>query len=49
MSAPVVDLTALPPVVIVRGIAGWLGVSSEPDEPEEGYEAYLERLSEATS
>jgi hypothetical protein len=49
MAGPVVDLTALPPVVIVRGIANWLGVPTPAEDIDESYEAYLERLSEAAS
>ncbi|WP_369167855.1 hypothetical protein AB5J49_08235 [Streptomyces sp. R28] len=42
-----VDLAALPPVVIVRGIASWLGVTDQTDsEPAETYEDYLNRISQ---
>jgi hypothetical protein len=45
MSA-VIDLAALPPSVVVPGIASWLGwTQPEPDDSEESYEAYLERIS----
>jgi len=40
-----VDLAALPPVVVVPGIARWLGwTQPEPDDNEETYEAFLERI-----
>ncbi|WP_432027404.1 hypothetical protein [Streptomyces sp. 1222.5] len=46
MSAPVVDLAALPPTVVVPGIARWLGwTPPEPADDEEGYEQFLERIS----
>jgi hypothetical protein len=42
----VIDLAALPPSVVVPGIARWLGwTPPEPDDSEESYEAYLERIS----
>lgn len=45
MSA-VIDLAALPPSVVVPGIAAWLGwTAPEPDESVETYEDYLEHLS----
>lgn len=41
-----VDLTALPQVVIVPGIARWLGRDlAEPVEPLESYEDFLDRIS----
>ena len=41
-----IDLAALPPTVVVRGIAAWLGLPERPvDEPDESYEALCERLS----
>jgi hypothetical protein len=40
-----VDLTALPPVVVVPGIAAWLGIARPDDEPDE-YEALCRQLSE---
>jgi hypothetical protein len=42
-----IDLAALPPVVVVPGLARWLGwTPPQPaDEPGETYEAFLERIS----
>lgn len=41
-----IDLAAMPPVVIVRGIANWLGLPEQPDtEPEETWEALCARIS----
>jgi hypothetical protein len=41
-----VDLAALPPVVVVPGIARWLGwTPPEPDDNDDTYEAYLQRIS----
>ena len=43
----VVDLAALPPTVVVPGIARWLGwTPPEPDDSEESYEQFLERISQ---
>lgn len=44
MSAPAVDLAALPPNVKVPGLLHWLGID-QPDEEPESYEQYLERIS----
>lgn len=42
----VIDLAALPPSVVVPGIAHWLGIDQPAaEETEETYEAYLERIS----
>lgn len=42
-----IDLAALPPVMVVPGIGRWLGITAESEaEPEETYEAYLNRISE---
>ncbi|MFE2563133.1 hypothetical protein [Streptomyces mirabilis] len=42
-----IDLAALPPSVVVPGIAAWLGwVAPEPVEPVESYEDYLQRISQ---
>ncbi|CUW31717.1 hypothetical protein [Streptomyces reticuli] len=42
----VVDLAALPPTVVVPGIARWLGwTPPEPADAEETYEDFLERIS----
>lgn len=40
----VVDLAALPPTIIVPGLAHWLGIDQPEDEPE-SYEDFLERIS----
>ena len=40
-----IDLAALPPTIVVPGIAAWLGVDRPADEPDE-YEDYLNRLTE---
>jgi hypothetical protein len=42
-----IDLAALPPSVVVPGIAAWLGWTPPPpaDEPEETWESLCERLS----
>lgn len=46
MSA-VIDLAALPPTIVVPGLAAWLGQTPpEPDTTDDSYEAYLERLSQ---
>lgn len=43
--AAVIDLAALPPSVVVPGIAHWLGwTAPEPEEPEDSCEAYLQRI-----
>jgi len=42
VTAPV-DMAALPPVVVVPGIAAWLGYPPADDEPDE-YEQILARL-----
>lgn len=43
----VVDLAALPPSVVVPGIARWLGwTPPEPADDEETYEQFLERISQ---
>jgi hypothetical protein len=44
VTAPV-DLAALPPVVVVPGIAAWLGQPTANDEPDE-YEALCQQLSQ---
>ena len=43
--AGVVDLTALPPVVIVRGIASWLGVAGDEPSLDEDFEDFCNQLS----
>jgi len=45
--AAVIDLAALPPSVVVPGIARWLGwTAPDPDDDtEESYEAFLDRIS----
>ncbi len=40
-----VALAALPPVVVVPGIAAWLGVDQPADEPDD-YDTYLNQLSQ---
>jgi hypothetical protein len=45
MAGPVVDLTALPPVVIVRGIAGWLGLGGDEQSLDEDFEEFCNRIS----
>lgn len=46
MSA-VIDLAALPPSVVVPGIAHWLGIEQPAsDDSEDSYEAYLDRISQ---
>lgn len=41
-----IDLAALPPSIVVPGIAAWLGtVTPDPDEGVESYEDFLNRLS----
>lgn len=44
----VIDLAALPPHVVVPGIAHWLGIDQPAvsDDTEDGYEAYLDRISQ---
>lgn len=43
----VTDLAALPPTVVVPGIARWLGwTQPEPDDSTESYDDYLDRLSQ---
>ncbi len=39
------DLAALPPVVVVPGIAHWLGLQPTDDEPDD-YDTYLTRISQ---
>jgi hypothetical protein len=41
----VIDLAALPPTVVVPGLARWLGLDQPQDEPET-YEQFLERISQ---
>ncbi|MEY9995808.1 hypothetical protein ABIE67_007840 [Streptomyces sp. V4I8] len=42
-----IDLAALPPTIVVPGIAAWLGwTPPEPDDSVDSYEAYLNRLTE---
>lgn len=42
----VIDLAALPPSVVVPGIAHWLGIElPTAEETEDAYDAYLERIS----
>jgi hypothetical protein len=44
--AAVIDLAALPPSVVVPGIARWLGwTHPEVDEVEDSYEQLLDRIS----
>jgi hypothetical protein len=45
MPGPVVDLTALPPVVIVRGIASWLGLEDPEQSLDEDFEDFCNRIS----
>jgi hypothetical protein len=41
-----IDLAALPPTLVVPGIAAWLGwTPPEPDDSVDSYDAYLEHLS----
>jgi hypothetical protein len=42
----IVDLAALPPVVVVPGLARWLGIPEPADEPDDSYEAFLDRISQ---
>ncbi|MCX5522647.1 hypothetical protein OG342_07180 [Streptomyces bobili] len=42
------DMAALPPVLVVPGIAAWLGRPTATDEPDE-YETFLNQLSEAAA
>jgi hypothetical protein len=45
-----IDLAALPPVIVVRGIAAWLGWTAPvPDEPDDSYEEFLNQLAEEAS
>lgn len=42
-----IDLAALPPTIVVPGIAAWLGwTAPAPDEPADDYEAFLNQLTE---
>jgi len=42
-----IDLAALPSVIVVPGIAAWLGWTAPvSDEPVDGYEAFLNQLTE---
>jgi hypothetical protein len=41
----VIDLAALPPTVVVPGLARWLGYD-QPDEEPDAYEQFLERISQ---
>ena len=43
---PAIDLAALPPVVVVPGLARWLGWTPPEPADEESYEAFLERISQ---
>jgi hypothetical protein len=43
-----IDLAALPPTVVVPGIAAWLGIDQPADEPDE-YEQLLNRISQETT
>lgn len=48
--AAVIDLAALPPAVIVPGIAAWLGwTPPETDEAADSYDDYLNRISQETA
>jgi len=50
MTTAIPSLDALPPVVIVRGIAHWLGLpDTQAGEPEDALEALCERLSKGES
>lgn len=40
-----VDLAAMPPTIVVPGIAAWLG-QPVPDEPADDYETFLNQLTE---
>ena len=44
MTAPV-DMAALPPVLVVPGLAVWLGIRRPADEPDD-YDTYLQQLSQ---
>lgn len=49
MAAPI-DLGALPAVIVVPGVASWLGYPPAADEePEETWEALCDRLSRAVT
>jgi hypothetical protein len=41
----VIDLTALPPTVVVPGLLHWLGIDQPQDEPD-AYEQFLERITQ---
>lgn len=42
-----IDLAALPPSVVVPGIAAWLGwTPPEPDDSADSYEDYLNHISQ---
>jgi hypothetical protein len=46
----VIDLAALPPSVVVPGIARWLGwTPAEPEESEDFYEQFLDCISQETA
>jgi hypothetical protein len=44
---PAIDLAALPPTLVVPGIAAWLGwTAPDSDDSDDSYEAFLNQLTE---